>query len=173
MNFTELAKKRYSVRKYLPDKVEPEKLNQILTAARIAPTAANKQPQRLLVLQDKDNLDKLKKAVKFFDAPLVIVICSDNDNIWVRPQDGKKMTDIDTSIVTDHMMLKATELGLGTLWMTWFDKKVLQEELNIPNNLEPVNILAIGYATGKASSPDRHDKARKPLTETVFYESFN
>ncbi|KXS42555.1 MAG: nitroreductase [Candidatus Frackibacter sp. T328-2] len=70
------------------------------------------------------------------------------------------------------MMLQATQLGLGTVWICYFEPEVIKEEFNIPENIEPVNILAIGYAAGEAASPDRHDTDRKPLEETVYYESF-
>ena len=83
------------------------------------------------------------------------------------------MVDIDASIVTDHMMMEATDLGLGTVWICYFKPDVLRKEFNIPDPVEPVNILAIGYAAGQIASPDRHDQARKPMQETVFYESFS
>jgi len=172
MSFLALAKKRFSVRKYETRPVEEEKLLQILEAGRVAPTAVNFQPQRLLVVREKTGLEKLKKAVNVFDAPLAIVVCADHDAAWKRPLDGKKTVDIDASIVTDHMMLQATELGLGTVWICYFKTDVLRTEFNIPDQVEPINILAIGYPTGKILSPDRHDKARKPLEDTVFYESF-
>jgi Nitroreductase len=171
MEFLELAKKRYSVRKYEDKKVEPEKLMKILEAARIAPTGANTQPQRLIVIQEKEGLDKLKKAANVYEAPLAIIVCGDHNPVWKRPFDGKDITDIDASIVTDHMMLQATELGLGSVWICYFNPEVLKKEFNIPDNIEPVNILAIGYATGEPASPDRHEKTRKPLEHIVYYES--
>ncbi len=172
MNFLELAKTRYSVRKYTAQKVEDDKLAQILEAAHVAPTAANRQPQRLLVVKSDKGLQKLAKAAKTFDAPLAIVVCSDHDAAWVRPYDKKTAVDIDASIVTDHMMLHATELGLGTVWVCMFDPQVVRAEFNLPENVEPINILVIGYAAGEAKSPDRHATDRKPLAETVLYESF-
>jgi nitroreductase len=172
MNFLELAKKRYSVRDYASQKVEEEKLAQILEAGRVAPTAANRQPQRLLVVQSEEGLQKLKKAAKTFGAPLAIIVCGNRDKVWVRPYDKKSALDIDASIVTDHMMLKATELGLGTVWVCYFNPQIVREEFHIPDQLEPVNILIIGYAAGEAKSPERHQTERKPLQETVRYESF-
>jgi nitroreductase len=172
VDFLELAKKRYSVRKYDERKVEEEKLLKILEAGRIAPTAANFQPQRLIVIQKKEGLEKLKLGAKVYGAPLAIIVCSDHSATWKRPFDGKDTADIDASIVTDHMMLEATRLDLGTLWICWFDPAIIRKEFNIPDNFEPVNILAIGYPSGPAESPDRHDKKRKPLDNTVFYETF-
>ncbi len=172
MSFIELAKKRYSVRTYKNKPIEEEKLQEILEAAKIAPTAANKQPQRILVLKNKEGLEKLSNGAKTFGAPLAFVICGDSSQVWIRPQDGKKTIDIDTSIVTDHMMHRATELGLGTLWMTWFDPEVLKNEFNIPEGIEPVNILLAGYSDGDVKSPERHSVERKDITETVIYDSF-
>ena len=172
MDFLELAKKRYSVRDYEGRKVEEEKLLKILEAGRVAPTAANFQPQRLVVIQKKEGLEKLKKGANVYGAPLAIIICSDHSATWKRPSDGKDTSDIDVSIVTDHMMLEATKLDLGTIWVCWFDPAVIRKEFNIPPNFEPVNILGIGYSSGTGQSPNRHDRQRKPLDNTVFYETF-
>ena len=154
------------------DKVEEEKLMKILEAGRVAPTGANAQPQRLIVVREKEGIEKLNKAARIYGAPLAIIVCADHDNVWKRPYDGKKLTDIDSSIVTDSMMLQATELGLGTLWVCYFKPDVIREEFNLPNNIEPVSILVIGYADGETQPEDRHDKLRKPLIETVFYENY-
>lgn len=100
-------------------------------------------------------------------------MCGDHKSVWQRPMDGKNMVDIDTSIVTDHMMLEATELGLGTVWICYFDPDALRKEYNIPEHIEPVNILAVGYSAEEAALPDRHEDTRKPMNETVFYEMFS
>ena len=171
MNFLELAKRRFSVRQFEPKKIEEDKLLKILEAGRVAPTAANYQPQRIIVVQSDAGRAKLKKAANVYDAPLAVIVCADRSEAWKRPFDGKDMVDIDATIVTDQMM-EATELGLGTVWICYFRPDVLKKEFNIPDNTEPVNILAIGYPKGEIASPDRHDQARKPMKETVFYESF-
>lgn len=172
MNFLELAKKRYSVRSYQKKKVEPEKLKIILEAGRVAPTGANKQPQELIVVQESAGLQKLKKAANVYSAPLAIIICGNKNLVWRRPFDGKDLIDIDASIITDHMMLQATELGLGTIWICYFKPDILREEFNLPENVVPVNILGIGYAAGEMASTDRHSELRKPLEQTVSYEIF-
>lgn len=171
MGFLELAKKRYSVREYEKRAVEREKLMQILEAGRVAPTAANGQPQKLLVIESEEGFSKLEKGAKRFGAPCAIIVCGDKEQVWVRNYDGHNTIEVDTSIVTDHMMLAATELGLGSLWMTWFDPAVISKEFKLPPNLVPVNILLIGYANGKTASPERHETMRKPLEETVFFET--
>ena len=111
MDFMELAKRRCSVRAYEDRKVEPEKLERILEAARIAPTAKNLQPVKLLAVQSGEGLEKVGKAANIYGAPLAIIVCADHQRAWTRPFDGKRSTDIDASILTDHMMLEATELG--------------------------------------------------------------
>ena len=170
MDFIELAKRRCSVSAYEDRKVEPEKLERILEAARIAPTAKNLQPVKLLAVQSREGLEKVGKAANIYGAPLAIIVCADHQRAWTRPFDGKRSTDIDASILTDHMMLEATELGLGSVWICFFKPDVLREEFSLPEHLEPVNILAVGYASGAPASPDRHDKARVPMDELVSYE---
>jgi len=172
MEFLDLAKKRYSVRSYKETKVEKEKLESILKAGQVAPTGANKQPHHLLVVQSDEGMTKIGKTANIHGAPLAIIVCENTDEAWERPFDKKNLADIDTSIVTDHMMLQATAEDLGSLWVCYFDPKIIKEEFSIPDHLEAISILAIGYADGKVLSPDRHEQARKPLSETVSYESF-
>lgn len=128
MDFIELAKKRYSVRSYSNKKVEPEKLNRILQAAHVAPTAANLQPVHLIVVQDEDGLAKIGKGANIYGAPLAIIVCADHNKAWVRPFDKKQTCDIDASILTDHMMMEATELGLGSVWVCYFQPEVIKKE---------------------------------------------
>ena len=172
MDFLDLAKKRYSVRTYEDKKVEKEKILKILEASRVAPTGANTQSQKLIVVQEQSGLEKLKKVANIRGAAMAIIVCGDHKSVWKRPFDHKDILDIDAGIVITHMMLEATELGLGTVCVCYFDPSILREAFNIPENVEPVAILGIGYAAGESASPDRHDKARKPLNATVIYESF-
>ena len=166
----DIAKKRYSVRKYEDKPVEKEKLEKILTSAHVAPTAANLQPVKLLVVQDKKRLKSIAKAGNIYNAPLAIIVCADHSKAWTRPFDNKQTEDIDASILTDHMMLQATELGLGTVWICFFKPDVLKKEFQLPDTLEPINILAIGYGIGDAESSERHSKTRIPITELVSYD---
>lgn len=169
MEFLQIAKTRYSVRKYKDIPVEKEKLDKILEAGRVAPTGVNAQPQRIIAVTSREGLERLSKGAKTFGAPVMLVVCSDRDTAWTRPIDGRNIADIDASIVTDHMMLQATELGLGTLWMCWFKPDVIRAEFNIPENYDIVNLLAIGYADCEPLSADRHDQMRKSIDETVTY----
>ena len=172
MDFNELARQRYSVRKYKPLKVEEEKIKKILEAGWVAPTAKNFQPQRFLVLTDENKLEKLNKVTNYHKAPLVIIVCSDRETVWHRPYDNKDMMDVDASIATDHMMMAAQNLGLGTCWMTYFDPAVIRREFHIPSNYEPVNILLVGYSAEKDASPERHSRTRRSVDDVVINESF-
>ena len=160
MSFLELAKKRYSVRSYTPQKVEEEKLDKILQAAHAAPTAANLQPVRLIAVQSKEGLEKIGKAANIYGAPLAVIVCADHNKAWVRPFDKKQTADIDASILTDHMMLEAAELGLGSVWVCYFNPDIIKKEFELPGNLEPINILAIGYSNEEAADPERHSQTR-------------
>lgn len=170
MDFLKLAKKRYSVRTYTSQKVEKEKLDLILEAGRIAPTGANKQPYHILVAQSENSLTKLSQGANIFNAPLALLVCSHTEEAWTRPYDGKNLADIDATIVTDHMMHQATELGLGTVWVCYFDANVLRTQFNLPEHLEPTHILVVGYANDTPQSPDRHVEKRKSLEQTVSFE---
>jgi len=171
-SFLDLAKSRYSVRKYENRAVEAEKLNAILEAGRVAPTAANKQPCIFLVLNDEKSIEKLSKACRPHGVPLVIVVCADKNIAWVRPFDKANMSEVDSTIAADHMMMCAQDLGLSSCWITYFDPVIVRKEFNIPDNIVPINILAIGYGADIVQSPDRHAETRKPLDSMVKYSSF-
>lgn len=170
MDFLEIAKKRYSVRSYTSQKIETEKLDKILQAAHVAPTAANLQPIHLIAVQSKDGLEKIGNAANIYGAPLAIIVCADHSKAWVRPFDKKQTTDIDASILTDHMMIEATELGLGSVWVCYFKPDIIKKEFGLPDNLEPINILAIGYSNEEAADPERHSHTRIPIKALVSYE---
>lgn len=170
MDFLNIAKSRYSVRNYSDKKVEKDKLDRILEAAWVAPTAANLQPVHLIVVQKEDGIAKINKAANIYNAPLAIIVLGDHSKAWKRPFDGKQTVDIDTSIITDHMMLEAQDLGLGSVWICYFKPEVIKREFNLPDNLEPINILAIGYSNELPASPDRHSTQRIPLNKLVSSE---
>ncbi len=170
MKFIDIATTRHAVRSYLPRSVEPDKVAQILEAAHVAPTAGNCQPVRLLVLQTPESLAKAAKAADLYGAPLAILVCADHDLAWTRPFDGKQTSDIDAAILTDHMMLQATELGLGSVWVCYFQPDVLRQEFQLPPNLEPINLLALGYSAQEPGDPNRFDRERIPLRQLVWQE---
>lgn len=173
MNFIDIAKRRCSVRRYTAQRVETQKLERILEAAHVAPTAANRQPVHLIAVQSEEGLAKIRKAAEIYGAPLAILVCADHDQAWVRPFDQKQTGDIDASILTDHMMLQATELGLGTVWVCYFEPDVLRQEFDLPANLEPINILAIGYSDDSAADTDRFQSTRIPMSQLVSFEKLS
>ena len=173
MTFIELAKRRYSCRNYDFRPVEKDKLELILEAGRIAPSAVNYQPWHFIVIQEKENLRKVHDVYHrewFQDAPYLIVVCGDHNQSWKRKQDGKDHCDIDIAIAVDHMTLQATELGLATCWICNFDKEKTIETLNLPSYLEPIVILPVGYPLDQPD-PFRHGEKRKTIQDIVSFES--
>ncbi len=173
MTFLELAKRRYSCRKYNTRPVESQKLEMILEAGRVAPSAVNFQPWHYYVFQEKNALTKIYQVYHrewFQTAPCVILICGDHDRSWKR-KEGKDHCDIDVAITADHMTLQATELELATCWICNFDPEKTRELLHLPDHLEPAVILSLGYPLDEVD-PDRHTDKRKSLSEiTSFYSS--
>jgi nitroreductase len=164
MEFAELIQKRYSVRAYKPDPVEDEVLHQVLEAARLAPTAANRQPFRLYVVPTAGRKAELRRIYGrewFSQAPLVIAACAVPGEGWVS-SDGKPYVDVDVTIAMDHLILAATELGLGTCWIAAFDPTAAREVLNLPDDEEPVVLTPLGYAADQGGP-----KRRRPLTDLV------
>ncbi len=171
-DFLALAAKRFSVRKFADKPVEPEKLAAILKAGQLAPTAKNLQPHKVLVIDAPEAIEKLKGCTQCtFGAPLFLMTCVDHGQVWVRPFDSKDEGDVDASIVHTHMMLEATEQGLGTCWVGMFDPAAARKAFNIPDHIEPVALLPVGYPAEDAEPSPRH-AVRKPLDETVVHNTF-
>ncbi len=167
MEFSELIKKRYSVRAYKPDLLEDEVLNQVLEAARLAPTAANRQPFQLVVIHTAGREAELKQIYPrdwFAQAPLVICACGIPAKGWTR-SDGKNFTDVDVAIVMDHLTLAAANLGLGACWIGAFDPIATRELLGLPDGVEPIAFTPLGYPADQL-----RPKKRKALSELVRYE---
>ncbi len=172
MEFIDLAVQRYSVRKFSGRPVEKEKIELILKAGQVSPTACNNQPQRILVIQSEDAIAKLKECTAYhFGAPLAFLICCDKTVSWKRSFDGDDSGEVDASIVTTHMMLEAAALGLGTTWVGYFDPEKTRKAYNIPSDFVPVAILPTGYPADNAAPSANHGK-RYPLEQTVFYNRF-
>ena len=169
MDFMELAAARYSVRKFDERPIEPEKLEKILRAGLIAPTAKNQQPQRVFVIQSAEAIEKLKTCTQcVYGAGTVLLICYDANESWKRPFDGKDSGDVDTSIVLTHMMLEAWEQGVGSVWVMFFDADKLRKAFDLPENLIPVSLMPIGYPAPDAAPSPRHAESR-PESELVCY----
>lgn len=167
MDFRDLIKHRYSVRRYRPDPVDEQLVHQVLEAGRLAPTAANRQAFRLIVIRTAGNEEALKRIYPndwFVNAPLVLCACGIPDRNWVRG-DGKNYNDVDVAIVMDHIILQAADLGLGTCWIGAFDAAAARNLLQLPPGVEPIAFTPLGYA---ADAP--RPKQRKDLEELVSYE---
>jgi len=168
MEYSKLITARYSVRAYRPDAVEDEKLQAILEAARLAPTAANRQPIQLIIMHTagrEEQIGKIYGKPWFVQAPLVIAVCAISSQAWVRESDRFNARLIDAAIVADHLILAAANQGLGTCWVAAFNVKTARSVLQLPDEAEPVIFTPLGYP---ADQPG--DKVRKPLSELVRYE---
>jgi nitroreductase len=170
MDFLELAAKRYSVRAYKPDPVEDEKLQKVLEAARLAPTAANRQPFQLIVVHTSGRQTELSQIYPrpwFTQAPLIICACAITTNGWSRSSDGVNYSVVDIAIAFDHLTLAATDLGLGTCWVAAFNVEAARKVFGIPPEVDPVVLTPLGYP---ADAP--RSKLRKPLAELVRFEKW-
>lgn len=169
MNFLELSKERYSVRNFDERPVEPEKLQTILEAGRLAPTATNSQPQRIYVLKSKEALSKVRSVTRMaFNAPVVLMVCYDKNASWKGTYFGDDYDagEMDASIVTTAMMMQATELGIGSLWARGFKAADIEKAFELPENIKLVCLLDLGYPAADAKPSERH-ASRLPLEETV------
>jgi nitroreductase len=167
MEFQDLTRARYSVRAYKPDPIEDEKLQQVLEAARVAPTAANRQPFQLILVRTAGREAELRRIYGrswFVQAPLVICACGVESEGWTR-MDGKPYVDVDVAIMMDHLILAAANLGLGTCWIAAFDPAAAREVLGLPAGVEPVVFTPLGYPADKPTI-----KKRKKLEDLVRYD---
>ena len=157
MDFLELAKKRFSVLEYSTQDVEKDKIDRIVEAALAAPTACNNQPQRILVINDEEGRKKLNRVVPSrYYVPLAFLVCYDKSECWIRPMDGKASGDIDASIVATHMILQMTDLGLGSIWVMYWDPERMKEEFELDDGLEPVALLITGHKAEEAHPRKGH-----------------
>lgn len=172
MNFIELASKRYSVRGYSSKPVEKEKLMRIAEAAVLAPTSVNFQPWKMIIVTDPQLLNKLYDCYHrdwFRTAPACVVAIGDHDRGWRRPSDGKDHTDIDVAIAIDHLILAATEEGLGTCWICNFDVDKCAGLLQLPGHLEPMALIPVGYAENETAPL----KKRKEIDNLIIWDNLD
>lgn len=169
MEYQELIQKRYSVRAYKSDPIEEDKLEKVLNAARLAPTAANRQPFQILVIHTDGKQEALKKIYRkdwFVQAPLLICAVGIPGKSWVR-EDMRRYLDVDVAIVMDHLILAATNFGLGTCWIAAFNAKAAREILELPDEVEPLIFSPLGYPADELGA-----KERKPLSDLIRYEKW-
>ena len=162
MEFQEVIEKRYSVREYVDKAVEEEKINAILEAGRLAPTARNGQPQLIYVIKSNEGLEKVKKlTLSAFNSPIVFMICGDKNREKISSVSGISMMPFDVTIVQTHMMLKATDLGLGSCWVCHFKPSDATEIFNLPKNVVPYSLLFVGYPADNATPKSWHYESVK------------
>lgn len=170
MDFKELVKNRYSCRGFEKRKVEKEKIDLILNAAAAAPTACNFQPQRILVITDEEALGKVNECTRFgFDAPLNFMICYDKTKSWHRRRDNTDYGIVDAAIVQTHMMLQASDIGLGTTWVGSFDEEKARELFNVPENYVIEGFMPTGYpAAGAAPAHTERADVDNYVKKNIF-----
>lgn len=169
--FLQLAKDRFSVRYYAKTPVEQEKIDAILEAARVAPTAKNIQPFHIYVLKSAEAISKINKLSRCaYEAPVVFVVCYDKSKAWESPFDANDNSGVmDASIVGTHMMLEATEQGLGSCWVKLFDPKELAAAFGIPENLTPSFLLDVGYPL-KGTAPSKMHFQKREVKDFTTYK---
>ena len=169
MDFAKLAAERYSLRKFSGRLVEPEKLAAVLEAGHNAPTAHNNQPQRILVLQSAEALEKADACTAaHFHPPVMLVVAYDPEAAWKREEDGKNHGEIDAAIAATQMMLQAADLGLGTTYVGMFDPEKLRAAFPELEGLIPVALLPLGYPA-EGAHPSRLHTDRQPIGNMVRY----
>ena len=172
MEFEKLITERYSVRSFRPEHLPEDVISRILEAGHVAPTGCNFQPQRILVLNTDESMEKLGTATRCrFGAPTAMLVCHDPAESWRRPYDGALSSPVDAVIVATHMMLAAHNDGVGTCMVMHFDPLKMREAFKIPEGIEPVLLLIMGYPSENAEPKHYHFEYR-PMEEVVFHESF-
>ena len=168
MEFENVIRDRKSTRLFSKKKVEREKIEKILEAGRLAPTAKNNQPFKIYVIESEDAISKLDKATKCrYGAQTVLLICGDKDKSYQK--NGIDIYVMDASIVMTHMMLEATNIGVDNIWIELFDINTIKNEFNIPDNLIPVALLPVGYKA-KLCPPSPMHKIRKSIEDLVEFK---
>lgn len=189
----DISRKRQTVRRFSQKPVEEEKITKILEAGRWSPTAVNLQPQRILVLNTPESLNKVRQFCSFgydqkyvdivkecdnaqagkinfyYGAPLVLFVAYDKTACWMHPQSGRSSGATDATIVATHMMLEAASLGLGSVWISYFDEDKARELFELPEDWQSVCMLYIGYPAEDLVPGSHPGGSRKPLTETCFF----
>ena len=169
MDFKDVIKNRYSCKKYSARPVEPEKLEAILEAGRLAPTAKNLQEQHIYVVQSAEGLAKVDAVTPCrYGAPTVMVVAFDKNNVFTYPG-GKRDSGVeDATIVATHLILAAADQGVDSCWVNFLDPEKMAETLGLPENEEVLMVMDLGYAAEGAGPLPNH-ASRKPLAETVSY----
>ena len=168
MEFEDVIRKRNSTRKFSNKLLEKGKLNRIIEAGRLAPTAKNIQPIKIYIVQSEDGLAKIDNSSKCrYGAKTVLIVCGNKEEAHKK---GDHSTyEVDSCIVATHMMLEATNIGVDNIWIESFDENILRKEFSIPNNYIPVCLLPMGYKTDDCPINPLHEK-RKELEDIIEYK---
>lgn len=159
MDFTTLIQNRYSCRAFAARAVGQEKVDRILEAGRIAPTAVNKQPVHIWAVSDPDTLAAIKDVTRSnYGAPLILVVGCRPSDAWVRRYDGKNGAEVDAAIVATYLMLAAENEGLATLWVGSFNPTLLAGLLPGTDGYELVAMINMGYASEESKPSEMHGK---------------
>lgn len=189
MDYMEIQRIRRTVRRYGERPVDPDELEKVLEAGRWSPTAVNAQPQRVIVVDSPERLERVAECCTFgrrdeyrslakecdagdcnrfyYGAPTVLVVCYDESACWHHPETGESSGRTDATIVAVNMMMEAVSLGLGTAWVSYFDTGRLREEFGMPEAWVPVCLLHVGYPAD-GDVPNGMSGSRLPLSETCF-----
>ena len=169
MEFKEVIAARYSCKKFSDRPVEKEKLEAILNAGRVAPTAKNLQEQRVYVVQSAAALSRIDAVTPCrYGAPTVLVVAFDRENVFTYPGEKRDSGVEDATIVATHMILAAADAGVDSCWVNYFDPEKLAGALELPDNEEVLMLMDLGYAA-EGSGPLPGHSHRKELSETVRY----
>ena len=168
MEFEDIIRKRTSVRKFSDIKLEQEKLDKILEAGRLAPTAKNNQPIKIYVINSNVGIDKIDKASRCrYGAKTILIVCGNKEDAYHK---GEYTTaEMDSCIVATHMMLEATNIGVDNIWVESFDENILREEFDIPNKYTPFLLMSLGYKAEDCPMNPLHDR-RKTIKDIVEYK---
>lgn len=169
MKFKELARERFSCKKYNDMKVDDVVITSILECGRLAPTAKNLQEQHIYVATSDEVLAKIDECTPCrYGAPVVLVVAFDKTNVYIYPGETRDSGIEDASIVATHLMLAAADAGVNSCWVNCFNPDKLHALLGLPENEDILMLLDLGYAADDATPLPNHD-SRKPLSETVSY----
>ena len=167
MEFNDILNGRYSCRAFAAQGVEPEKVDRILEAGRMAPTAVNKQPVHIWAVSSPETLEAIRGLTRSnYGAPLLLVVGCRPADAWVRRYDGKNGAEVDAAIVATYLMLAAENEGLSTLWVGSFDPSLLRDILPGTDGYELVAMINVGYPAAE-SEPSAMHGVRKPMEELV------
>ena len=195
MEYSDVIKERFSVRSFKKDPIEKEKLDRILEAGRIAPTAKNSQPQRIMVhfyltlilriaptaknsqpqrfyvLSTEESFKKLGDSRRMaYEAPIVIMVCADMEKACkIAIEEGYDTSEMDCSIAATQMMLEAWNIGVGSVWVRWFNSDNLHRSFNLPEHIKPILLLPLGYMTDDCRPREGSHDVKNKIEDEVVY----